>query len=316
MSCVNTTEGQFEVCELNDNELFTELEALIAHISPKECIIPNSETPEFVLLQKMLVRNKILVSKVKKNEFTSEGIDQDLNRLLYFGEGQQRNSKAFPETNLIEAMDCLEATIKYLDLSGNESNFNQFKLSTFDIHRYVRLDSAAISALNLFPIPNKQTSKHTSVLGVLDKCCTPQGHRLLSQWLKQPLRDLNLINERLEIVETLLNDSETRHLLSSNSLTRVPDLLMLAKKLSNKKGSLQDCYRIYQTVSNIPLMINILKKPNNKCIKGMLIDPICDLLSDMEKYQDMIEQVLDMDLVDRSEFLIKASFNEDLEGKK
>ncbi|KAK5650302.1 hypothetical protein RI129_001331 [Pyrocoelia pectoralis] len=317
LSCIDATEGQFYVSEFNDNDLFTELEAVIAQVSPKECIIPLGEAPELLSLHTMLQRSQILVSKVKKSDFVADDIDQDLNRLLYFLETQQRNASALPEMKLTEAMSCLQVGIKYLNLASDESNYNQFKISTYNANRYVRLDGAAISALNLFPKStvsvNSQAAMSNSLLGVLDKCCTPQGHRLLAQWIKQPLRDLNLINERLEVVEALLHNSEVRHTLHGSCLTRTPDLLLLAKKLTNRKASLQDCYRVYQTVGSAPSMINVLRKAENSYIKALIIDPICDVLLDLERYQDMIEQTLDLDLVDRGEYFVKPSFNEQLQ---
>lgn len=318
ISCVNTTESLFSVTEITDNEFFTELEAVIAQISPKECLIPSGESPELATLAKVLERNGVLVVKVKKNEFSSNEIIQDLNRLLYFVDKQQINAQSFPETKLTEAMGSLQAVIKYLNLANDDQNFNQFKLTTLDINRYVRLDSAAINALNLLPKLGETSAgsnKYHSVYGVLSNCSTAQGRRLLDQWLKQPLRDINLIEERLEIVETFLKDSELRNTLSAGILARFPDLLLLVKRLCSKKMSLQDCYRIYQTVDNLPNLLEVLRRANNKCIQNLLVDPMSELLLDMEKFQSMMEQTLDLDLVDRGEYLIKASFDEKLDGK-
>ena len=47
--------------------------------------------------------------------------------------------------------------------------------------RYMKLDAAAVRALNLVPSPGAGKAKHTSVVGVLDSCQTPQGKRLLNQ---------------------------------------------------------------------------------------------------------------------------------------
>lgn len=305
--------------EITDNEHFSELESVLAQINPRECIIPQGESPEITALKTMIERNGILVIQIKKSEFTADDITQDLNRLLFFADGQQRDASVFQETNYKEAMCSLQAVIKHLHLTGNEQNFNQFKISRLDVHQYARLDSAAINALNLLPkigtSNQNAANKSMNVLGVLDYCCTPQGHRLLEQWIKQPLKDINLINERLDIVESLFCNSEIRQILTASYLTQIPDLLMLAKKLGSGKASLHDCYRVYQAVGCIPGMISILRKLENNCVKAALIEPIAELMSDMDKYQAMIEQTLDMDLVDRGEYLIKPDFDDELKSK-
>lgn len=318
IGCVNTTESFFHVAEINDNEFFTELEGLIAQVGPKECILPSGYNKNYQSLYKVLGRNNVCVSEVKKSEFSAGDVIQDLNRLLYFTNDQERNALSFSETKLTEAMSSLQAVIKYLNLTGDDQNYNQYKITPLEISRYVRLDNAAISALNLLPTPGEAVSKsnkYMSVFGVLDSCCTAQGKRLLEQWIKQPLRDVNLINERLDIVEAFLNDSETRNTLHMNSLTRVPDLLKLSKKLYTKKITLQDCYRIYQAVSSLPYLLEVLKKPGNKSIFSVLINPISELVLDMEKYQLMIEQTLDFDAVEKGEYLIKPKFDDELDGE-
>lgn len=67
--------------------------------------------------------------------------------------------------------------------------------------------------------------------------------RLLTQWIRQPLRDLNKINERLNIVETLVTDTDTRQQLFDQHLRTIPDLQALMRKIQRKKANLQDCYR-------------------------------------------------------------------------
>ncbi|CAH0552518.1 unnamed protein product [Brassicogethes aeneus] len=321
VASINMTEVKFEVCEIEDNECYSELEALIAQISPKECIIPLGDSPDLVSLKTVLERNGVLVAKVKKNDFNSEDVIQDLNRLLYFLEDQERNANTLQEVNLTEAIGSLGAVIRFLNLTGDEKNFNQFKISTLDIHRFVRLDNAALQALNVLPKAGSNfsdcaklpsSSKSNCLVGILDFCVTTQGRRLLEQWVKQPLKDYNLINERLDIVECLVKDSESRSLLMKDCLTRMPDLMILSKKLSSKKANLQDCYRVYQAIGSIPSTVNILKNTENKCVIGTLVEPICDILLDLERYQTMIEQILDMDLVERGEFFVKKTFDDEL----
>jgi hypothetical protein len=55
------------------------------------------------------------------------------------------------------------------------------------------------------------------------KCCTSQGARLLTQWIKQPLVDLHQIEDRQNMVEMLINDTEMRQDVIENYLKRMPD---------------------------------------------------------------------------------------------
>jgi len=68
-------------------------------------------------------------------------------------------------------------------------------------------------------------------------------YRLLTQWIRQPLRDLNKINERLNIVETFVMDTDIRQQLYDQYLRTIPDLQALTRKIQRKKANLHDCYR-------------------------------------------------------------------------
>lgn len=154
------------------------------------------------------------------------------------------------QLNLTENVDKnLQAHIRLPQLTQDDGNANQFSLEEIQRSRYLRLDSAAIKALNVEPrntgesVLSSADSATSSLLGLLDKCRTAQGHRLLCQWIRQPLRDLALIRERHEVVATLLDDSDLRSSLSEEYLRRVPDLQQLGKRLLRKKAGLQECYK-------------------------------------------------------------------------
>jgi len=58
----------------------------------------------------------VLVTQRKKMEFFTVGLAQDLNHLLLLIDGQQHNSLAVPEMNLVTACSSLAALINYLEV--------------------------------------------------------------------------------------------------------------------------------------------------------------------------------------------------------
>lgn len=90
-----------------------------------------------------------------------------------------------------------------------------------------------MSALNLLPKPgtsvNSTAYKWQSILGVLDRCQTPQGHRLMAQWVKQPLRNEATIKDRHDIVQCLVEASNARSELHDTYLKKMPDVMVCGK---------------------------------------------------------------------------------------
>nr|CAD7587022.1 unnamed protein product [Timema genevievae] len=256
---VDVSERRLCVCEFPDDDHFSNLEALVVQVGPKECLLPGTNgSQDYVTVKKVVERSGVLVTPRKKTEFSTDGLAQDLNRLVAFKKGQQENAMAMPETNLTTAVCALNAIIKFLELTTDSSNFNQFSLSTMNWSQYVHLDSAAVKALSLIPPPGvTATQAHHSILRNLDKmkildtlpkkklCFNPTVmccDRLLAQWMKQPLRDLNTIVERQEIVGALMDDLEARQALTQEHLRRIPDIQALARRLLKKKVTMQDLY--------------------------------------------------------------------------
>ncbi|XP_076668548.1 DNA mismatch repair protein spel1 isoform X2 [Andrena cerasifolii] len=320
LSCADTTATLFSVCEFQDNESFSNLESLIVTHAPKECLLIQGDgSYEFQTLKQLMERNNIMITLRKKIEFSSDSIVQDLNTLIKFKKGQQQTVQSLPEINLNLAMSATSALIKYLDLTSDEGNLNQFSINQIEQSRYLKLDAAAMKALNIEPRVDTSAlngNAPTSILSLLDKCRTPQGHRLLAQWVRQPLKDLSLIKERHDIVESLVNDNELRSNLSEDHLRRVPDLQVLAKKLARKKATLQDCYKIYTSMSHLPNIIEQLSSANVVALNAMCTDPLAELIKDMDKFQQMVEQTVDLEAAAKGDFLVRSEFDKGLEELK
>jgi len=124
------------------------------------------------------------------------------------------------QLSLPVAPAALSALIQYLQLLADDSNYGTYKLRTHDLSQYMKLDASALKALNLtentassvcgiliwvrrLRLEKGSATKDTTLLGLLNKCKTSQGTRLLGAWLKQPL--VNLHEIRVSIISTLMD---------------------------------------------------------------------------------------------------------------
>jgi DNA mismatch repair protein MSH2 len=83
------------------------------------------------------------------------------------------------------ALGCLNAAISSPNLQN--SGLKDFEVSKYSLEQYLRLDIAAIKALNVFPQNNDLVAGSAgSLFGLLNQCKTQIGIRLLKKWLKQP----------------------------------------------------------------------------------------------------------------------------------
>lgn len=91
---------------------------------------------------------------------------------------------------------------------------------------------------------------------------------------------------------------------------------MLGKKLMRKRATLQDIYRLYQVVNRVPKTISLLQDLECPTVNSVICDPIKDILSELSMFKQMVEQIIDIDSIEKGEFLIKASFDDQLQDMK
>lgn len=308
------------ISEFEDNEVFSNLQSAIIQLGARECLLPKlDQSAESTRLTEALKRNGIMATLRQKKDFIATDIVQDLGRLVKKSKKTGETLTAAITKNVSEkeaAASSLAACIRYLNLVNDPNNFDQYSFNVFDLTQFMKLDKTAYAALNLFSTDGGLVAgarKYAdSLYSVLDNCKTVEGRRLLGQWIKQPLLDVNLIRERLNLVDVFVMDTTLRLSISGDHLKRFPDLSRLSKKFHKKAANLQDCYKVYTAVKWVPNLCECLAKNEEHhphLVKEVFTTPLHESTMDFAKFADMIETTLDFEMISQHQFRVKSSFD-------
>jgi len=302
------------VSEFLDNDLYSNFESLLIQLGVKECLIQQDKSGKDIELSKLkaiIDSCGIAISERALPDFSTKDIDQDLARILK----DEKAAGTLPQTDLKLAMGSAAALIKYLGVMHDSSNFGQYQLYQHDLTQFMKLDASALKALNLMPGP-RDGVKSMSLYGLLNHCKTPVGSRLLAQWLKQPLMNIEAITKRQQLVEAFVEDTELRQTMQEEHLRSIPDLYRLAKRFQRKLANLEDVVRAYQVVIRLPGFINTLEAVMDEQYKDPLDEAYTTKLREysdsLAKLAEMVETTVDIDALDNHEFIIKPEFDDGL----
>jgi len=120
------------------------------------------------------------------------------------------------------------AVLQYLELTEHTKVDHISSISRIEEDRYVWLDKFSIRNLELFQ--SIQEGGKT-LLDVIDRTSSSMGGRMLKRWMAMPLKELLPINERLDIVEHFVNNSETLEMIDEQ-IKVIGDLERLASKIA------------------------------------------------------------------------------------
>ena len=187
--------------------------------------------------------------------FTQEAANDRL--LRQFGTS---SLKGFGVQNLSFGIVAAGAILHYLDITQHEQLGHITCLSRIEEKRYVWLDKFTIKNLELFHSPYEGAS---TLIDVMDRTISPMGGRLLKRWLSLPLKDIQPVNERLDIVQYLLENDESREELAG-LIRQVGDLERLISKVAVNRINPREVVQLKRALRAIAPLQEICS--NSGCI--------------------------------------------------
>jgi len=194
--------------------------------------------------------------------------------------------KGFGVQNLTFGIIAAGAILYYLDLTQHEQLGHITNLSRIEENRYVWLDKFTIKNLELFHSPYEGAR---TLIDVMDRTISPMGGRLLKRWLSLPLKDMQPVNDRLDIVQYLTENSDSKDEIAG-LIRQVGDLERLISKVAVSRINPREVVQLKRALlATVPL---------REICSGSGCDPLAKLaeqLNPCKSIADKIEKELNSD---------------------
>ena len=146
----------------------------------------------------------------------------------------------------------------------------------------VLLDAATRRNLEL--TQNLAGGTEATLAAVLDKCVTPMGSRLLKRWIHQPIRDLNKLQKRQDIIKTLQESGLIESL--QPCLQQVGDMERILARVALRSARPRDLTRLRTALAQIPILVNYAQNQTACLVQTMA------QLADFSELQSLLERAI------------------------
>ncbi len=224
-------------------------------------------TPSEVLVQK---QNKQQFLELFENRYYTFYLDDWVFQKEYANETLQnhfavKTLKGYGIQDVKNGIIAAGAVLYYL----SETQHNQLKhiqnISRIAEDNYVWMDRFTVRNLELY---NPNSVNAVTLLAVIDKTISPMGGRLLKRWLALPLKNIDEIKNRHELVKFFIDSDEFSQTVTYQ-LKQISDLERLISKVATGKASPREIVLLKDSLKAIlPIKIEA-EKSKNKAVQNL-----------------------------------------------
>lgn len=246
-SYADLSTGEIKVTLLRSiDSIINECESL----QTKEIVLGNELPEEF---KQQLEHHNILIS----THFNSPVVSPEMEKLTQDLENSALKKGA-------------EVLISYLEITQKRSLDHLQEAISYESDHFLKMDY--YSKYNLELAHSIRTGeKKGTLLWLLDETNTAMGARLLKQWLDRPLVEKAAINERQDMVESLLNAFFERMDLKER-LKKVYDLERLAGRVAFGTVNGRDLIQLKTSLNQVPGIREVIEGINEGQFNRLLKD--------------------------------------------
>jgi len=252
ISFLDVSTGEYLVAQGNAEYI----DKLLQNFNPSEVLVQKQHKQQFLELFENRYYTFYLDDWIFQSEYANDTLQNHF---------EVKNLKGFGIQDLKNGIIAAGAVLYYL----SETQHNQLKhiqsISRIAEDNYVWMDRFTVRNLELY---NPNSINAVTLLDVIDKTISPMGGRLLKRWLALPLKNINEIKNRHELVKFFI-DSDDFSQTVTYQLKQISDLERLISKVATGKASPREIVLLKDSLKAILPIKASAEKSKNTTVKEL-----------------------------------------------
>jgi DNA mismatch repair protein MutS len=273
ISFLDVSTGEFLTAQGTEDYI----DKLLQNFNPSEVLIPKNNKNDFKEIFGEEYHNFYLEDWVYKEDYAFETLTNHF---------QTVSLKGFGIEELPEGIIASGAILYYLSETQHNKLQHISSIQRIAEDAYVWMDRFTIRNLELYHSYNPNA---VTLLEVIDRTLSPMGGRLLKRWLALPLKEINRIKSRHEVV-AYLKDNQTILKEIQHQIKQISDLERLISKIATGKVSPREVVYLKESLDAIIPIKKIALESAQEAVKV-----IGDKLHDCELLREKINSTLNQD---------------------
>lgn len=267
VSFLDVSTGEFLTAQGNEEYI----DKLLQNFSPSEVLIQKNNKNQFKDVFGEDYNAFYLEDWIYKEDYALETLTNHF---------QTNSLKGFGIEELLDGIIASGAILYYLSETQHNKIQHITNIQRIAEDAYVWMDRFTIRNLELYHSYNPNA---VTLLDVIDRTLSPMGGRLLKRWLALPLKDIDKIRSRHEVVSYLLDNQETLSQMQ-HQIKQISDLERLISKIATGKVSPREVIYLKDSLDAIIPIKELALKSTQEAVR-VIGDSFhsCDLLREKIK---------------------------------
>ncbi|PIB29170.1 DNA mismatch repair protein MutS [Maribacter sp. 4U21] len=290
---VDISTGEFLTAEGNEEQI----DKLLQNFAPNEVLISKNHRKEFGEIFGPQFHTFYLEDWIFQEDYALENLTNHFNT---------KTLKGFGVDHLTQGIVASGVILHYLSETQHRQLRHINRLQRIAEDDYIWMDRFTIKNLELYHSTNENA---VTLIDIIDKTISPMGGRMIKRWLALPLKNVQKIKDRHNVVSHLMTEETLLHKLQAG-IKLMGDLERLISKIATGKVNPKEVVQLKNSMEAIIPIKQSASNADNEAL-ALIGDQLqsCDLLR--TKIKEMLSEEAPVNILKGK--VIAEGFSEELD---